>query len=263
MGSGCIPILMYHDVTPQPAPGMHKYAVTPEVFGMHMNYLACAGYSAITLDALLAHRTGRGTLPPLPTIITFDDGYQGCHDHAAPILRQHGFTAVFFLVAGMMGKTSRWLLAERGFESPLMDWAAARDLEASGFHCGSHTMSHSRLALLPEPACRDELLRSRSILEDGLGHPILHLAYPYGSFHQGVRALAAEAGYASACSVRIGLSPPDDDFLALHRIHIAGRDSVRDLRTRLAIGRAVRDLPRFGAGHIYRLLRRAGKKVLG
>ena len=90
MRSGCIPILMYHDVTPHPAPGMHKYAVTPEVFGMHLKYLACAGYRAITLDALLAHRMGHGTLPPLPTIITFDDGYQGCHDHAAPILRQHG-----------------------------------------------------------------------------------------------------------------------------------------------------------------------------
>jgi hypothetical protein len=65
-------------------------------------------------------------------------------------------------------------------------------------------------------------------------------AYPYGSHSPAVRALAVEAGYSSACSVRPGLSRPGDDLFALHRVPITGHDSLPDfvwrLRTALAVG---------------------------
>jgi peptidoglycan/xylan/chitin deacetylase (PgdA/CDA1 family) len=169
--------------------------------------------------------------------MTFDDGFQDCFDYAVPVLQAHGFTAIFYLVVGLIGKTSQWLFRERGVELPLMDWPTIRRLETAGFQCGSHTMSHPRLADLSTAACRAELLESRHRLEDHLGHEVRHLAYPHGSFNETVRALVGEAGYRSACSVRIDLSKPDDNPLALHRVPIHGQDSLLDFICRLHAAR--------------------------
>src|SRR5262245_54016318 len=109
-----IPILMYHQVMPRPHPALRKYAVTPGAFGAQMNWLTVAGYVPITLDTLLAHRSGHCSLPSRPIVITFDDGFLDCVEHAVPILHARGFTATFYLVAGLVGKTSHWLLPERG-----------------------------------------------------------------------------------------------------------------------------------------------------
>ena len=236
-----IPILMYHQISPGPSPAFRKYSVTVKAFAAQMQWLARAGYVPISLDALIACRSGRGTLPLRPVVITFDDGFRDCAEHAVPILKALSFTAAFYLVAGLVGKTSRWLLAEHGIEFPLMDWATARQLEAAGFHCGCHTMSHPRLADLSPSLCREELLWSRQLLEDNLGHEVTDLAYPFGSFNDSVRAIAAETGYRSACSVRIGLSAADDDPLALHRVPITGQDSLTDFICRLHTARSVRE----------------------
>ena len=254
----CIPILMYHQVTPRPHPALRKYVVTPRALAMQMNLLALTGYVPITLDALLAHRSGQCPLPSRPIVITFDDGFQESVEHAVPILQARGFTAIFYLVAGLVGKTSRWLLPERGVELPLMDWSAARRLVAAGFQCGSHTMSHPRLADLSPAACHDELLESRCLLEDRLGHEVRHLAYPFGSFNERVRAVAAETGYRSASSVRIGLSPPEDDALALHRVPVTGRDSLLDFICRLHTARGMGEMLHGKAQGVWRRLWRIG-----
>ena len=253
---GCVPILMYHQVAPRPRPVFRKYAVTPNAFAAQMKWLAVTGHTPITLDVLLAHRSGQCPLPPRPIVITFDDGFQDCIDYAVPIMRALGFTAIFYLVAGLVGKTSRWLLSERGIELPLMDWTAARRLEAAGFQCGSHTMNHPHLAELTPAACREELLTSRYVLEDHLGHEIRHLAYPFGSFNQRVRDLALETGYRSASSVRIGLSSLDDDSLALHRIHVTGQDSLLDFICRLRSAHSVGEWLNSKAAHICQWIRR-------
>ncbi len=228
-----VPILMYHLVTPRPLPGFRKYSLTPDSFAAQMKWLALAGYTTITLDDLLAFRNGRAGLCKRPVIITFDDGYQDCVEYAGPILAAHGFTAIFYLVAGLSGRTSRWLRPELGCEFPLVSWETARQLEVAGFQCGAHSMSHPRLAEVSVSMCRAELLDCRHLLEDRLGHEVQHLAYPYGSYNESVREIAAQAGYVSACSTRKGLSAPDDDSLALHRVPVYGHDTVIDFICRL------------------------------
>lgn len=236
-----VPVLMYHEVSPYPQPSFRRYTVTVREFTRQMRCLAAFGYQAIDMDALVRARTGQGALPKRPVLITFDDGYQGCVDYAVPVLRAHEFTAVFYLVAGLMGETSRWLLPELGLELPLMSWETARALIADGFQCGAHTVTHPRLAGLDPARCRAELVNARSRLETELGRPMVHLAYPYGSHDHAVQQMAAEAGYTTACSTRAGLSGPEDDLLALHRVTIYGHDSLLDFACRLQTGTAVRE----------------------
>lgn len=236
-----VPILMYHEVSPHPHPSFRRYTVTVREFTRQMRWLAAFGYHPIDMDALVRARTGRGTLPEHPVIITFDDGFQGCADYAVPVLRAHNFVAIFYLVTGMMGETSRWMLPELGLELPLMSWDTARALAAEGFQCGAHTVTHPRLVEVDPGRRRAELLDARTRLEDELSRPAVHLAYPFGSYDYSVQLLAAEAGYVTACSTRAGLSGAEDDLLTLRRVTIYGHDSLLDFVWRLRTGTAVRE----------------------
>ena len=102
-------------------------------------------------------------------------------------------------------------------------------------------MRHPHLAELSSAACQAELLDSKHRLEDELGHAVSHLAYPYGSYNETVRAVAADCGYQTACSVRIGLSRQDDDLLALHRVPVNGHESFLDFVSRLYTSRPLRE----------------------
>jgi peptidoglycan/xylan/chitin deacetylase (PgdA/CDA1 family) len=251
-----VPILMYHEVTPRPITSFRKYSVVPRAFAAQMNWIALAGYTPVTLDALLDSRAGSGVLPKRPIVITFDDGYRDCFEHAVPILAAHRFTAIFFLVAGLMGRTSEWLRSERRIELPLVDWTDARQLEAAGFQCGSHTMWHQHLMRIPSSACRDELAVSKQVIEDQLGREVRHLAYPFGEVDRVVRALADQVGYRSACSTRLGRSALGDDRLALHRVMVSGHDSLLDFVCRLQWAQDARELLRGLAARARGRLRR-------
>lgn len=236
-----VPVLMYHEVSPSPHPAFRRYTVTVRDFTRQMRWLAAFGYQPIDMDTLVHARQGHASLPKRPVVITFDDGFQGCVDHAVPVLRTHGFTAMFYLVADLMGATSHWLRPELGMELALMSWDTARSLAAEGFRCGAHTLTHPRLAGLDAARRRTELVDARRRMEDELVQPVLHLAYPYGDFDQAVQAAAAEAGYVTACSTRPGRSGADDDLLALHRVTVYGHDSLLDFAWRLRTGAAVRE----------------------
>ena len=241
IGSEGVPILMYHQVSETRPATFAKYTVTPSAFAAQMRWLASNGYATIGLRALMAHRRDGTPLPDRSVLITFDDGFRDCAIHAAPVLRSHNFSATFFLVAGLMGGPGVWLRGERGIDPPLMSWADARALEADGHHCASHTMTHPRLANAPEDVCRDELTRSREVLEEQLGHPVRELAYPFGSHSERVRAIAADCGYESACTVEIGVSTAGDEPLALRRVPVLGTDSLLDFASRVRTAYTVRD----------------------
>jgi peptidoglycan/xylan/chitin deacetylase (PgdA/CDA1 family) len=251
-----VPILMYHQVLPDAPPAFREYTVTARAFAAQMRWLSVAGYTPIGLDLLLAHRESGAPLPRRPVVITFDDGFRGCEEYAMPTLQACGFTATFYLVAGLVGRTSRWLLRARGIEFPIMSWNSARSLEAAGFTCAAHSLTHPRLGELSEAKCRDELSRSREILQQELGHRVDHLAYPFGSLRAETRRIAADVGYRSAVTVRVGLSTPEDDPLALHRVPISGEESLADFVCRVHSAHALGETLRRKAGRMLRHLRR-------
>jgi peptidoglycan/xylan/chitin deacetylase (PgdA/CDA1 family) len=250
-----VAILSYHDVSPNPHPAFRRYSATVQEFERQMRWLSRRGYRAIDLDALLAARSAETRLRPRSVIITFDDGFRSCVEHAVPVLQAHGFTAVFYLVAGLMGSTSRWM-ADSGVNLPLMSWSAARDLAAAGYQCGGHTMTHPRLTTLDAKRRRIELADARRRTEDELGRNVTHFAYPYGALDTAVRESVEEAGYATACSTSAGLAGPHDDPLALPRLTIHGGEPLVSFAWRIRTGRGIRQTAR---SVVQRLLGRSAR----
>src|SRR3954454_4070717 len=177
-----VPVLMYHLVSDEVPPSFDGYTVTPSRFAAQVRALTRLGASSISPDELRAeHHDGR-SLPPRPVVITFDDGFRDCLRNAAPLLQEVGLRATMYVVAGLLGRTSRWLAPEGLEHLPLISSAEARELEQAGIECQSHSLSHPRLAQLSTADVTRELSHSRDVLEDELGHPIRHLAYPHGSY---------------------------------------------------------------------------------
>src|SRR5262249_54153417 len=104
-----IPILAYHRIVDDvPVDDYYNICLRRELCVEQMRALAMAGYRTIPLEtaALLMRRR---TPPPGKVVaITIDDGYLDTFEAAAPILREHGFTATVFVVAGLVGRRSLW-----------------------------------------------------------------------------------------------------------------------------------------------------------
>jgi peptidoglycan/xylan/chitin deacetylase (PgdA/CDA1 family) len=238
---------MYHRVTSEDLIIYNDYrdtldalVVTRESFRRQMAWLAGAGYRALTLDELLDAREQSQVLPRRVVVITFDDGYQDFADNAAPILQQHGFSAHLFLVAGLVGATCQWDSAVYGWEFPLFDWDTARELQAQGFHCEAHTVSHPSLTSLSATEAEREINDSLEILRQELGREVRHFAYPYGHYNAETQRILRNAGVRSACSVRRGRSPADDDPYALRRVCVHNSDSLFDFKCAVMSGLPVR-----------------------
>jgi len=105
--------------------------------------------------------------------------------------------------------------------------------------CEAHSVTHPRLARVDDEQARDELVRGRALLEQGLGHAVRHLAYPYGSNSPRTRELAREAGYLTACTTDEALAAPGDDLLGLPRVPILGTEGMREYAHRVRSARPV------------------------
>jgi peptidoglycan/xylan/chitin deacetylase (PgdA/CDA1 family) len=104
--------------------------------------------------------------------------------------------------------------------SELLSWDEIRDM-AQDQLCtiGAHTISHRNLRSLNDQEAHDEIYLSKVELEQKIGSPVLHFAYPYGKTGQiserDVR-LVREAGYLTAVTTNIGnVFPEHKNFLHL------------------------------------------------
>lgn len=228
-----VPVLLYHDINPQPITRFERYTVTTHQFARQMRLLKLLGYSTITPDALEAHLLRGAPLPSRPILITFDDGLESCVHQSLPILREHGFTAVYFLVTGLMGDRAQWLEDDPPGSMRIITWDTARQLERDGFVCGAHSLTHANLAHIPADVCLHEVSASRRILEEQLGRQASLMAYPFGSFNQCVRQMICDAGYTMAFTSHRGFVTARHDRLTLPRISIDATHTMLDFASRL------------------------------
>jgi peptidoglycan/xylan/chitin deacetylase (PgdA/CDA1 family) len=216
-----IPILMYHSISSSSNVRFKPFAVAPETFAAQMAYLSQQGYTAMTVtQAILTRAAGTGHWPERPVIVTFDDGFADFWIAALPILQQYALNATLYLTTSYIGGTSRWLQREHEMARSMLTWEQVATIQSCGIECASHTHSHPQLDMLPLARAREEIVRSKELLEDHLGQAVCSFAYPYGYSTVQVRHLVEEAGYTSACAVRHAPSSEDDPVFSLARLMV-------------------------------------------
>lgn len=197
-------VLNYHQVNDSAT----SLAVPVADFDSQMAYLVDNGYIAITPDALLSALEGELELPPKPMLITFDDGYTDNYENAFPILQKYGLRATIFIIPAFVGK------------SGYMTWDELKEMEENGITMQSHTLNHIALEELPDDGLRVELLNSKRIMEEKLGHAVDFVAYPTGTYNLHIAAIAKEVGYKGAFTIKYGNVDLGSNLFALERVPI-------------------------------------------
>jgi len=173
-----IPIFMYHASSEYNPGSLSELFVRPSEFERQIRHLIDNGYTFVTFDDWFnLHNIEK------PVFITFDDGYECNYTEIFPILQKYNVRITIFLVTDPIG--SRGRLSED----------MIREMSDSGLvKFESHTLSHPRLAYISGDCkrLRNELKRSREIIEDITGRRVRAIAYPHGSFDARVIAAARE-----------------------------------------------------------------------
>ena len=190
-------ILCYHSVDPS---WRSVLAVTPGEFADQCADLA-RRMRVIQLDRAVGSLDRRSRLPGGTAAITFDDGFAGLYEHAAPALRRHALPATVFVVASTLTGTpapADWVIGEPPPAPHTLTLDQVLEMQEGGVGFGSHSMHHRDLTALSDAECETELRDSREALTDLLNRPCRYLAYPSGYHDDRVRRIAERAGYEAA-----------------------------------------------------------------
>jgi len=238
-----IPILLYHSIASESSPRFRPWTVRPRRFQAHMEHLVRSGYDSLTLERVQEGlRPGGPSLPPRPVVITFDDGFADFHSAALPVLETHRLASTLYVATRYMGGTAGWLVREKEQERPMLSREQLHDVVERRVHVGAHSHTHPRLDELGAARSRDEIERSKAILEDELQRPVTTFAYPHGCYSRRVRDQVIEAGYTSSAAVRHAMSSTDDDVFALARIMVLA-DTTTEALDRLLTGDGLPQAP--------------------
>ncbi len=233
-----IPVLMYHRIGTAHNEWERRYCISPEQFSHHMHHLVEQGMQACSLEDFFAWLAGNKYLPEGSFLLTFDDGFQGVYEHAAPVLRLIGWPATVFLVSKLIGKQDEWCRTHNpsGDIYPLMTLEQINSMRGIDFTFHSHTRLHTNLTTLSDDELSKELAGSRRDLEELLGEQVDYLAYPYGLYDERVLSAARAAGYQAAFSTQPGFNRRGLDPYRIRRIDIFGTDTPTMLTRKLFFG---------------------------
>lgn len=179
--------LMFHDMSEDESRWYDPdYSIKPSSFAELVDTVRnkAPEMPFLTAEQFALDPTAHGIL------ITFDDAFRGVYECAYPILREREVPFIAFQCVQNLGNEaylSREMICE------MMQYA--------GFELGSHTLTHRKLSTLSLEESRQEITRSKEILEETFGREVRAIAYPYGSSSAVLvrdRRAAQMAGYQMA-----------------------------------------------------------------
>ncbi len=116
---------------------------------------------------------------------SWDDGHV-LDLKVADLLDKHGLTGTFYI--------ARQYLDERMTDTQLCDLSQRHEL-------GAHTLTHPTLTEIVDTQAREEIVGSKSWLEDVIGKSVTSFCYPKGMYTPTHRNMVQDAGYAVARTV--------------------------------------------------------------
>ena len=220
LGRGRLTVLTYHQVKD---PADDGSCVSTAAFREQMQFLKM-NYNVVPLAEAVKSLNGRGTAERL-VAITFDDGYLDNSAAAAPVLRELGLPATFFVSTDMIGGERPFPhdVLRRRVPQEHMTWDDVRSLAEQGFDIGSHTCTHADMGAIPLEQAERELRESRERLVAELMRPIKLFAFPYGR-RRNMRPdtmAAARREYEVCCSAYGGHNTTPADAGDIRRIVIS------------------------------------------
>jgi glycosyltransferase involved in cell wall biosynthesis/peptidoglycan/xylan/chitin deacetylase (PgdA/CDA1 family) len=232
-------VLCYHSVSKSDA----DLSVDPEVLRQQVSELKEQGFQFYTFGDLV-HRFMRCGAPPHDAAcITFDDGFEDNLTHAAPILAELGVPATIFVTTGLMSRDEQVVNDFESltrFSAKYLSSAQVAELSRAGFEIAAHTHRHQNMARLAIDAAREEIVRSKTMLEQVTGKSVRTFAYPFGKrnihYTNETISLVRDSGLEGAAAVAFRAVTPRASIrmFEVPRFFITRADSPEVFRQKVA-----------------------------
>lgn len=145
--------IAYHDVEDRDA-DQAVVAVRTERLIEQLAWLRNNGYQPVTVDQILAARSGGPELPPKAILLSFDDGYASFYTRVMPILRAYQWPALLAPVGAWIDTPANQPVDFAGTPRPRSDfltWQQVREISQSGLvEIAAHT-NDSHLGIPANP----------------------------------------------------------------------------------------------------------------
>jgi peptidoglycan/xylan/chitin deacetylase (PgdA/CDA1 family) len=209
---------MYHELAlPNRAlchrePGYTRYVVSASDFRSQMEKLAHEGWRATNVTQAIQSFDGKSAC------VTFDDGCETDLLSAAPIMKEFGFGATFYITVGFLGKP--------GYLSEVQ----VRNLSTLGFEIGCHSLTHPYLTDLDDTLLRDETAGAKDRLEQITGAVVEHFSCPGGRWDRRVIAAVKAAKFRTMATSRTGINFAGTDRFRLTRVAVLSGTNMEVFR---------------------------------
>jgi len=241
-----ITILLFHDISAQSAEKVFKYLRSR--------------YSLVDLNELVDRYEGNKLdgLPKKPLIITFDDGHLKNYD-LLPVIQKYEIPVTIFLCASIVDTKRQFWFQFDNLTSPLQalkripNKERLQFLKRDGFdqeveynevqalqkehieemkdyiNFQSHTLFHPILPFCTDQEAREEIVSSKSFLEEEYGLSINAISYPNGDYSERDIELSRQAGYKSGLTVDYGFNSSTTDPFRLKRLSVNDTEDLNEL----------------------------------
>lgn len=226
-------ILMYHRVNSY---RKNELSVTTTQFKRQLDWLISQGFRNMQMTELESGVVEKIDSSPR-LIFTFDDGYEDNYINAFPLLKEYGYTGIFYLPTNYIGTNKMYSLdiaeSNRIEQNRIMNWSQVLDMLQEGMEIGSHTMNHTVLTRIFREDAKREIIESKKKLEQELQVEISSFCYPGGYYEKQHILWVKNAGYRSACTASPGIWR-GHDLYELPRVPILSSDIFFVFKQKLA-----------------------------
>lgn len=223
-------VLTYHRILPKVGFDPLGTVVSLKVFERQIDRLA-SRFPVVSLSEAVSRQESGSAIPREQIVLTFDDGYWDNYEIVFPLLKKLGLPAVFFLATDYVeGKAvfadPRVINRKTGrphdyINDRFINWEEARHMSDAGMEIGSHGVTHRSLGRMPVDRAREEIVKSKEIIERSLNTQCRHFAFPFGSrqdYDQPLVDFVEKTGYRSCLLNVHGYNHPKTDKFCLRRI---------------------------------------------
>ena len=223
-----IPILMYHYIEDIPVPS----AISPELFRKQMIHIK-ENCNPITMEDVIGYIEGK-TIPDHSVLITFDDGTADFYYNALPVLMEFDIPATLYIATGYIDSCMPSL--SHNWEYKMLRWEEVDEIsQCEIIEIGAHSVTHPRFNLISNNEIQYEVTKSKEILEENIGKPVIHFSYPKGYTNREIVEIVKDAGYKTAVTSKNGHTKVGDDVYTLKRLWIHKQQSYSNFVKMLGI----------------------------
>lgn len=203
---------------------VNQMIVTKEAFSEQMAYLKENDFVTLTLNELYLFLTGELEIPEKSVVLTFDDGYKDNFIEAYPLLKEHDFLAVNFLITAEITKRVH------RFTPKYVQYFSTKEITKACdvFELQSHTYSYHQRELNAEGETTAFLnsKTKKEVREDiqksigNLDGENFAFAYPYGEYSPSTIKIVKELGFKMAFTTENKAASKKDHLYEIPRYNI-------------------------------------------